>query len=321
MAQIYKIDTNFDYSMFAGASCAFGVFDGVHLGHKYLLDSACQSAKESSNKAIALTFDIDPDELLHADRLKKLLSNEDRLTMLAQTGVDAVCALHFTKDFASASPKEFLAATFGGHPPGYLHVGQDFRFGFKAAGSVDDLNVWAQSTCTQIRAHELVASDGLPITATRIRKLLLDGQLDQANTLLGYPYTLIDVVKPGRGEGVDFGFATANMELAPNKRVLAEGVYGGYAYVDAKQYRAAIAVGVSPVFQAETSANIEVHILDFEGDLYGQRIEVQFLHRIRPMIEFASEDELIATVLDNIDWVRNHVTLDGRAALYGANGK
>lgn len=310
MAQIFNIDTTFDHSMLGGSSCAFGVFDGVHTGHQYLLNAACETARESGGAAIALTFNIDPDELFHAQRLKKLLANEDRLNMLAASGVDAVCVLPFNREFASASPTEFLEATFGGHAPAYLHVGQDFRFGAKAAGVVADLETWAASSGTKICAHALVSADGQPISATRIRKLLLDAQLEEANKLLGYPYTLCDVVRPGRGDGASFGFATANMELVPNKRVLGEGVYGGYAYVDGKQYRAAVAVGVSPLFEAETSANIEVHILDFEGNLYGQKIEVQFIRRIRPMIEFASQDELIATVLDNIAWVRENVPLD-----------
>lgn len=309
MVPIFNIDKDFDRSLLAGSSCAFGVFDGVHTGHAYLLHAACKTAGESGGAAIALTFDIDPDELFHAARLKKLLDNEDRLAMLAASGVDAVCVLSFTRKFAAASPREFLEATFGGHAPAHLHVGQDFRFGAKAAGAVADLQTWAAEAGTSICAHALVSSDGKPISATRIRKLLMDGELDAANKLLGYPYTLRDVVKPGRGEGAAMGFATANMELVPNKRVLADGVYAGYALVEGAQYRAAIAVGTSPYFEAESSANIEVHILDFEGSLYGQTIEVQLLHRLRPMIEFETEDELIATVLDNIAWVRENVPL------------
>lgn len=309
MAQIFNIDASFDHSMLAGSSCAFGVFDGVHTGHVYLLNAACETARESGGAAIALTFDIDPDELFHAARLKKLLANEDRLAMLAASGVDAVCVLPFNHEFASASPRDFLDATFGGHAPAYLHVGQDFRFGAKASGAVADLQTWAAESGTGICAHALVSSDGQPISATRIRLLLMDGLLDEANKLLGYPYTLRDVVRPGRGEGAAMGFATANMQLAPNKRVLADGVYAGYAHVKGMQYRAAVAVGTSPYFEAESSANIEVHILDFEGNLYGQRVEVQFLHRLRSMREFETQDELIATVLDNIAWVRENVPL------------
>ena len=128
MAPIFKADDSFDRSLFKGASCSFGVFDGVHCGHRFLLSCAQQTAAENGGKSIALTFDIDPDEMFNADRLRKLMSNDERLEMLAQTGVDAVVALPFTKDFAASSPEEFLDRTFGGHVPAHLHVGSDFRF-------------------------------------------------------------------------------------------------------------------------------------------------------------------------------------------------
>ncbi len=309
MAQIFSVGPEQGQYRFKGASCAFGVFDGIHLGHKYLLASACQTAEESGGATVALTFDIDPDELFHPDRLKKLLANNDRLQALAHSGVDAVAMLYFTPEMAALEPREFLDTCFGDFPPAYLHVGSDFRFGAKAAGTVDDLREWGKVTGTEICVHSLVSTDGAPITSTRIRLLLEEGKVEEANALLGYPYTLADVVKPGRGEGKDLGFATANMELEPMRRVLGEGVYAARAYVGLQEYRAAVAVGVSPVFEAETTSNIEVHLLDFEGDLYGKRIEVEFLHRIRPMIEFASTEELVAEVKANIEWVRQNVPL------------
>ncbi|MBQ9068181.1 MAG: riboflavin biosynthesis protein RibF [Eggerthellaceae bacterium] len=309
MAEIFKSGSLRSAGLLAGASCAFGVFDGVHTGHRYLIDEAIRTASASGGASVALTFDIDPDELLHANRLKKLLGNADRIDMLSRTGVDAVVVISFTPSFASELPGEFLVTTFGKSAPAHLHVGHEFRCGAKASGTVENLQEWSACSGPAIHAHSLVSSDGTPITATRIRLLLLDGDLDEANQLLGYPYTLTDVVTPGRGDGAAFGFATANMEIAANKRVLAEGVYGGYAMVGDERYRAAIAVGVSPLFKAESTANVEVHLLDFEGDLYGRTLSVQFLHRIRPMTEFASTEELVATVLDNIEWVRNNLPL------------
>ena len=300
---------SFDASLLAGSSCAFGVFDGVHVGHRYLLDAAMASARDSGGLAVALTFDKDPDELFAAGRLRKLLGNDDRIAMLSECGVDCVCVLPFTTDFAKAGPQEFLETTFSGGAPAALHVGSDFRFGAKASGDVADLRAWALSSGTEIHAHTLVAADGMPVTATRIRTLLLEGKIDEANRLLGYPYTLADIVARGRGAGAGFGFATANMEIAANKRVLAEGVYAGYGIVGGKKHRAAIAVGVSPFFEQESSANIEVHLLDFSGDLYGERIVVQFVSRIRPMVRFENEQELIDTVRDNIEWVRGNLPL------------
>ena len=139
MAKVYKVDETFDHTLFIGASCAFGVFDGVHRGHRFLIDQAKRTAAESGGKSIALTFDIDPDERFHADRLKKLMTNEQRVKALADTGVDCVVVLPFTPAFSAQSPMAFMDATFGGCAPYAMHVGTDFRFGAKAAGTVSEL--------------------------------------------------------------------------------------------------------------------------------------------------------------------------------------
>lgn len=309
MAQVYNVDSNFDYALFENSSCAFGVFDGVHKGHQYLLQCAEESAKECGGLAIALTFNIDPDELFHADRLKKLMRNEKRIEMLSQSGVDAVVVLDFTPEFAALSPHEFLDKTFKGHAPSHLHVGLDFRFGSKASGTVADLGEWGACNNTHIDAHNLKSAEAMPITATRIRKLLAKHNLDEARRLLGRPFSIYEEVKAGRGEGADLGFQTANLELPVNRQVLAEGVYASYAIVNGKRYKAAVSVGVSPVFAEKSTATCEVHILDFSGNIYGDMIEVEFIEFLRPMIKFDSTEELIRTVMSNIDYVRNNLSL------------
>ena len=309
MAPIYRVDDSFDFSLFDGASCAFGVFDGVHTGHRYLLDAAIESAAQSGGRSIALTFDIDPDEIFDPAGLKKLLSNEDRLEVLAASGVDAVCALPFTREFAANEPLQFLQSTFGGHVPAFLHVGSDFAFGAKAAGHVSDLQEWAAQSGTVIHAHHLVSSDGRPISATRIRGLLANGEINMANRLLGRPYAIHEKVFAGRQDGRDFGFRTANLLVLPQQKVIADGVYAGIARVDGVPYKAAISSGVSPVFKDESTANCEVHLLDFDGDLYGQRIWVEYHHWLRPMMKFSSTEELISTVMGNIQWVRDNMIL------------
>ena len=299
-------EKDFDWGLFDGSSCAFGVFDGLHTGHRFLIDQAI-ATKQSGKPAIAITFNIDPDEIFHPDRLKKLMRNADRLAALQASGVDDVVALPFNEDFYTKSPEEFLATSFPKGVPAHLHVGEDFRFGARAAGTVQTLQEWGSRVGCTVHPHELVSADGLPITATRIRKLLLDCQLDEANRLLGHPYTLRETVQRGRGEGADFGFATANLQVKPHDRVLGEGVYAAYATVGDVRYKAAASVGVSPTFEATSTANMEVHILDFEGDLVGKDISVEFIKHLRPMIKFDTTEELIATVMSNIQWVRDNL--------------
>ncbi len=307
VATILKADASFDKSFFLGSSCAFGVFDGVHMGHRYLIDCAKETAKASGGKSIALTFDIDPDEMFHAQRLRKLMSNDERLEMLAETGVDAVVALPFTRDFASSSPEEFLARTFGEGVPAHLHVGSDFRFGVKASGTVEELRRWASAHGMMVDAHELKSSDGSPVTATRIRLLLADSSISEANALLTRPYFVTGVVEAGRGEGADMGIRTANLSIPDQMRPIADGVYAAYANVAGARYKAAVNIGVAATFADRSKANCEVHILDFAGDIYGASIKVEFVEFLRPMRTFDDVSELIATIQGNIDWVREHL--------------
>lgn len=301
------VEEGFDYSVFAGSSCAFGVFDGLHRGHRYLLDSAIEDARHDGTRAIAITFDIDPDEVFHPDRLKKLMRNADRLKALKDCGVDDVVVLPFVPALYTLNPESFLAATFPSGVPAHLHVGEDFRFGARAAGTVGTLKAWAEEAGSEIHAHHLVSADGKPITATRIRLLLMECDVDGASRLLGHPYALCETVRKGRGDGTGFGFATANLQVKPHDRVLGEGVYAAYATVGGVRYKAAVSVGVSPTFESQSIANMEAHILDFEGDLVEKPVMLEFVAFLRPMIKFETTEELIATVKSNIDWVRENL--------------
>ena len=306
----YTADNTFNRKLFAGASCAFGVFDGLHQGHRYLIDQSVASAHTADDAcgcSIILTFDIDPDEVFHPNRLKKLMRNADRLAALEQTGADAVVILPFTHDLFTLEPDEFLETTFSAGVPAHLHVGENFRFGAKAAGTVETLRRWGTRVGCRIHAHGLVSSDGKPITATRIRLLLQDCKLREATTLLGHPYSLRETVQRGRGEGTGFGFATANLQVKPHDRVLGEGVYAAWATIGNARYKAAVSVGVSPTFEASANADMEAHILDFNGDLIGRDITLEFVEYLRPMIKFDSTEELIATVTANIDWIRENL--------------
>lgn len=307
MGQIYKLDEALGAGVLTNASCTFGVFDGFHVGHQYLVQQAIATNDAPDARSVAITFDIDPDEVFHPDRLRKLVRNADRISMLAESGIDAVVVIPFTPAFYSLSPDAFLESTFAHNVPAHLHVGEDFRFGARAAGTVADLERWGRACGCRTHAHHLVSADGQPITATRIRRLLQECQIAEANRLLGHPFFMHEVVHAGRGEGSDMGFRTANLIVAEHDMTLGEGVYAAYATVGAYTSKAAVSVGISPTFEDRTVANVEVHILDFEGDLVGKAIKVEFVEFLRPMIKFEDVDELIATVKANIEWVRTNL--------------
>lgn len=304
---LYRVENGFDHSIFAGASCAFGVFDGLHTGHRYLIDCAIETNDVKDGRSMVITFDIDPDEVFHAERLKKLMRNADRLDMLTQIKVDDVIVLPFTQELFTLTPEEFLAKTFPQGVPAHLHVGEDFRFGAKAAGTVETLRAWGDKNGCTIHAHHLVSADGVAITATRIRLLLAEGKVREANRLLGRAYSIREVVHKGRGDGAAFGFATANLHVREHDMVLGSGVYAAYATVEGTRCKAAVSVGVSPTFEDSSKANMEVHILDFEGDLVDKAVVVEFIEYLRPMIKFDSTEELIATVKADIQWVKDNL--------------
>ena len=314
MAQVYRLTDEDIFSISTGAlatclapgaSVCFGVFDGVHVGHQFLIEQ-CAATAMDSGPSVILTFDRDPDELFHAERLKKLMGNEQRIAALSRCDVDAVVVLPFTRRFADLAPHEFLDSVFAGAGIAHLHVGCDLRFGCRASGTVDDLASWMLAHHVQLHAHELLARDGLPVDSTRIRQELALGHVEKANELLGHFYAFIGEVRPGCGRGTDMGFATANLHIEPMLRVLGDGVYAAYVMVGDTRYKAAVSVGVPPTFD-DVIANSEVHILDYSGDLVGCTIEVLFTHWLRPMMKFPSVDELIETVMGNIEWVRENL--------------
>ncbi|MCI8469130.1 MAG: riboflavin biosynthesis protein RibF [Eggerthellaceae bacterium] len=304
VARIFRLGEEGAAEALAGASCAFGVFDGVHEGHRYLIGSAVDAAREAGTPSAVITFDVDPDELFRPRSLRKLMSNDERLAALAASGADAVVALPFTPAFAAQEPRAFLDAALGPCVPSQLHVGADFRFGARGSGTVADLTAWGAERGMAVVPHELLAEDGSPVTATRIRSLLAQGDVAEAARLLGRPYRLGGTVEPGRGEGRDFGIRTANLRVPDELRAVGDGVYACYAHVGGRRYKAAVNVGVAATFADEATATVEAHLLDFDQDVYGQPMELEFVTWLRPMRVFANTDELIATITANIDWVR-----------------
>lgn len=311
-SSVIAFDAGFDRSVFAGASCAFGVFDGVHRGHRFIIGNAVERARRIDGPSAIITFDRDPDELFAREGFRKIMSDERRIATLANLGADAVVVLPFDRALAALEPLAFLERTFAMDAPASIHVGRDLRFGAQARGDVSTLRFWAERTGTEVLAYELETVDDLPVTSTRIRCLLADpgqGRLEEANALLGEPFVLGARIEHGRGEGRDFGIRTANMAVPEMLLPLAEGVYAARALVEGKQYAAAVNVGVALTFEDASTANVEAHLLDFDQEVYGRSLELRFLHFLRPMRRFGSKEELIATITADIARTRELVPL------------
>ena len=184
-SQIVNAHCPFDYALFKDAVCAIGVFDGVHLGHRFIINEAIQDAKNRGTRCVIVTFSVDPDELFKGDKFQKLQTNAHRLNVLATLGANSVAVLPFDEEFSQLTPLQFLAKIFRKFTPASIHVGSDFHFGARAVGDVETLKTWASKNNCDVVSHDLLESDGQKVSSTRIRKLLNQGNNAEANALLG----------------------------------------------------------------------------------------------------------------------------------------
>lgn len=282
----------------------------MHIGHRAIFAQARERARELGLPLVAVTFDRDPDEIFRADdpTFGKLLSNDERLAMIAEQAEGGVLNLVTGPELFSMPPRDFLDFLGRIVRPRAIFTGSDFHFGAHASGTVEDLGRWALDRGCESIACELVEEDGEVISSTRIRTKLREGAVAQAKRLLaGRPHSIVGTIVHGRGAGDGFGFATANLDLSECETILPrEGVYGAYGVVDGVRYAAAVNVGVAKSF-AEATAPVEAHLLDFNGDLYDKEIRIEFEEWLRAPRVFETKDELIETVMGNIEWVREHL--------------
>lgn len=290
---------------FSNCVCAFGVFDGLHIGHQYLLSKAYECSKEQDAKFVVLTFEIDPDDIFAASSFKKIFSNEQRIAQIASfQGVSDVLLIPFDRQVASLSALDFLDTIFSEGTPKDIFIGEGFKFGSRAQGDIACLEKWASTREMRVHPIPLVFYDAAPVSSTRVRKALSEGDLCEAKALLGRPFSVSGEVVHGAAAGADLGFRTANFNIPSAQTVLADGVYAAYAYLGDVRYKAAVSVGFPPTFKGERMSNLEAHILDFTGDIYGKQVTLVFEKRLRDMIAFDDEAKLVSTIKHDIKEVR-----------------
>lgn len=295
------------------AVCTIGAFDGVHRGHRFLFSATIADARRRGLPSVIMTFDPDPDELfLPQSRVRKLLCNEDRLAYLTGFGADFVVSVPFTRTLAANTAESFLRDVVSPvFKPRAIHVGSDFRLGANNAGNVAELRALGRrrrAKC-EVFGYDLLCNESSPVSATRIRHLLMDeGDCAAVRDLLCRAHFVRGTVTRGRQKGRGFGFPTANVDLAYPYVVPAEGVYAGLVLVGDTVWPAAVNVGVPRTFASETNcASIEAHMLGFDGDLYGRDVAVAFVERLRGQQAFANLDDLVHTVNGNIAWVAQNL--------------
>ena len=270
-------------------SVAIGIFDGVHRGHQEILAEAAKYGAVT-----VLTFDPHPTSIFAPERTPTALVNlGDRIELLKENGASDVVVLPFTREFAAMSPDAFitevlvnqLAAT-------HVTVGANFTFGHKAAGNVDYLKEHAQGF--GVSAVNLEEDRGSAISSTRIRTLIVDGDVERANEMLTRPFYLRGPVVHGEKRGRTIGYPTANMGLADNATIPADGVYAGWLTVGDHRWQAAISIGTNPTFPGVRGRQVEAYAIDQSGlDLYDQEAKLEFGFRLRDTLKFDGLDPLL----------------------------
>ncbi len=280
---------------------AIGVFDGVHVGHQALVRDTVALAHAEHVRSVVVTFDRDPDQVVSpTTAMAQLLDLDDKLSLLASQGSDVVLVVPFTESLAATPPLVFLdKVLLETMTPVAVAVGRDFRFGHRAEGDVDALIRYGAAHDFDVLAHALVRDDEGPVTSTRIRRLIESGDVAKAALLLGRPHRMHGTVVRGRGEGAELDAPTANLATAPFAALPAHGVYAGQVELDGKVFPAAVSVGRAPSFP-DSTAELEVHLIGFRGDLYGRGMTVELLEYLRPQKSFDTPAELSAAIRADI---------------------
>jgi len=289
-----------------------GVFDGVHRGHQRVVGHAVAEAARLKLPVVVVTFDPHPDEVVRPGSHPPFLSTaRRRAELLAGLGAEAVCVLPFTPEFALLGPDEFVRAVLVDR----LHaarvvVGEDFRFGHRAAGDVALLAQLGEKYDFAVEAVPLLADDGVRISSTGIREQLAAGDVAAAARDLGRPHRVEGVVVRGQQRGRALGFPTANLETLPHTAIPADGIYAGWLISldpsgrEQERWPAAISVGTNPTFDGR-ERTVEAYALDRDDlDLYGAHVGADFLARLRGMEKFDSVGDLVEQMHRDADEAR-----------------
>ena len=285
---------------FRRGALAVGNFDGVHLGHARILERLAANARRVGGPAVVLTFDPHPVQILRPQLAPPPLTQTDRKAqLLARWGVDAVIAYPTDAAFLTHTARQFfdeiVCARLGARA---LVEGANFFFGHDRQGTIDVLRRFCAEAAVELEVVEPVVLQGEVVSSSRIRALLAQGEVDLARRMLTEPYRIRGTVVHGAGRGASLGFPTANL-TGVRTLLPAQGIYAGRAAADGSIWSAAISLGPNPTFD-EGGLKIEAHLIDYRGTLYDRPLEVDFLARLRDVERFASADQLVAQMREDV---------------------
>ncbi|HYI44377.1 MAG TPA: bifunctional riboflavin kinase/FAD synthetase [Actinomycetota bacterium] len=293
----------------AGSAITIGTFDGVHLGHRALIAKTIGTAQSNGLSSAIITWDRHPNETIRPDRVPPLITTPARkVELLTERRSDVLVTLAFDKELSQWPPERFAEEVLAkGLNAKAVIVGEGWRFGRKAKGDADLLAELGARLGFTVETFLLEAADGQVVSSSRVRSAIADGDMELAHQLLARPFDMDGEVIHGDDRGRSLGFPTANLSLDPALVGPARGVYAGRARVGGSWLAAAVNVGVNPTFggdPATTSLRVEAFLLDFEGDLYGQTIRIEFHERLRDEQRFDSVEALVDQMRADVEATR-----------------
>lgn len=286
--------------------CAIGFFDGIHKGHQEVIQTAVKKAEKQGLESAVITFHPHPSVILKkgTQHVKYITPMQEKQEVLRKLDVDRLYIITFNKELAQLSPQEFVNHFVIGLNVKHLIAGFDFTFGHKGKGTMQDISLYAKDNFTSTIIEKVSKSDD-KVSSTRIRSCLKNGKIEEANELLGRPLSLKGIVVDGDKRGKTIGFPTANLKVDPDILFPMTGVYAVKVTYKQMSYDGVANIGVKPTFnEHQVEPTIEIHILDYNNDLYGEELKVEWHKFIRKEKKFSGVEELVNQIKQDEKKVR-----------------
>ena len=275
-----------------------GFFDGVHLGHRYLINQVKIAASQCGWCSSIITFPVHPRQVIQSNYQPQLLSSpEEKIELLASTGVDNCILLPFTQELSKLTAREFMQLLYDKYKVRMLVIGYDHRFGHNRAETFEDYCRYGQELGIHIMQATAYTQEQDKVSSSAIRRALSTGDITTSTKYLGYNYFLEGTIVDGYKVGRKIGFPTANLRVDfPYKLIPFTGVYAVRVFVNGQEWKGMLNIGHRPTLNNGTDLSIEVHILDFQDDIYNQKMRIEFISFLRPETKFHSVDELVLQI-------------------------
>ncbi|MFC2034909.1 bifunctional riboflavin kinase/FAD synthetase [Chloroflexota bacterium] len=277
-----------------------GVFDGVHLGHKYLISQLREQARQQNLLSVVITFRQHPQEVLSPQTKLPFLTNlTQKVNLLSNEGVDAVIVLSFTRELAQLGARQFVGLLRKYLRMRSLIIGPDLSLGRGREGNTNTLRTLGQDMNFSVTVIPPMRVNGDVVSSTAVRNALANGDMKRVVNLIGRPFSLREQVTTGAGRGSKLGFPTANLDINPKQALPTDGVYATLAYIDGEAYQSMTNIGRHPTFDGN-KRTVETYIINYCGDLYGHELIIDIIERLRGEKRFNTVSELKTQIAEDI---------------------